>query len=185
MIPPTHTLPTGWVYVIGYVDSGDDEPVKVGYARNLRHRLSSLQTGTHRRLEILDSVPGTMECERALHEAMSIHRVAFEWFTCRPEILHAFDGIREQLYDRAEILAPVGEDFEQYYKAVTADPDLFRGEMEFALRYFEYAEPTDDWNLDAPEAAPIADAERMLRGERLPYFFGTDWVAPERPEVHG
>lgn len=64
-------------------------PVKVGIARNVRHRMAALQTGNPYELEILHAIPGDQALETSLHREMADDRLVGEWFdgpTVQPTI---------------------------------------------------------------------------------------------------
>jgi hypothetical protein len=67
----------------------DGEAIKIGWAANTEARAISLQTATHRDLEVMLTIPGTKASERVLHERFAEHRIRpdREWFRRAPEIL--------------------------------------------------------------------------------------------------
>lgn len=65
------------VYLIREVGSSF---VKVGVASDPSRRLSDLQTGNPRRLEIVWTIPGGYDLERALHSWFDKYRAEGEWF---------------------------------------------------------------------------------------------------------
>lgn len=69
----------GCVY---FVQVGCDGPVKIGFTRNLKQRLSALQTSQHEQLNLLGILePATMQIERSLHIQFAEHRRGGEWFS--------------------------------------------------------------------------------------------------------
>lgn len=64
----------------------DGEHVKIGLSRQPRKRLSSLQTGHPKRLNIVGLMPGGAEDEFQLHGRFRDHRVKGEWFRDCSEI---------------------------------------------------------------------------------------------------
>lgn len=67
----------GWVYVIGPTASS---VVKIGTARNVKHRLSALQTSHPEKLEVLWTTRGGRGLERRLHGDLKAFRIIGEWF---------------------------------------------------------------------------------------------------------
>lgn len=56
--------------------------VKIGYTGgDPRKRLAALQTGNHRRLDLVLAIPGELADEARLHDRFAAHRVTGEWFT--------------------------------------------------------------------------------------------------------
>jgi hypothetical protein len=60
--------------------------VKIGYTKNPKARISSLQTGTHGRVFFLYMTPGARELERELHNKFKHLRAKGEWFLYGREI---------------------------------------------------------------------------------------------------
>lgn len=74
------------VYFIGYKDL-PDLPVKIGKSKDVKNRLSSLQTGSGMELEILFTVPGYSEEEETLHKLFDGKKTQGEWFNLTSEDL--------------------------------------------------------------------------------------------------
>ncbi|MFU8817404.1 MAG: helix-turn-helix domain-containing protein [Pseudomonadales bacterium] len=75
----------------------DGEVVKIGHTKDLFNRVSQLQTGNARRLEIVShfefpSRQAALDAERRAHRAAKHNRLEGEWFT-----LHAVDVCNEVL----------------------------------------------------------------------------------------
>lgn len=73
------------IYIIGWSDDG---PVKVGIARDLKSRLSAIQTGCPFRLRVLHAVPAgrfAQMVEAETHRTLAEHRLEGEWFSCSAE----------------------------------------------------------------------------------------------------
>jgi hypothetical protein len=83
------------VYVIG----AEDHPIKIGIAKNIRHRLSGIQTGCPVPLQVycfLAAPEGlAREVERACHDKLLNYRLSGEWFDVSPE--RAIEVVREHL----------------------------------------------------------------------------------------
>lgn len=75
-----------WIYLIG---SGVDGPIKIGYARNPRFRLSELQVGNPVQLYLLAAFRGGPDVELMLHAVFDEDRMAGEWFK-RSDVLVEF-----------------------------------------------------------------------------------------------
>ena len=70
--------------VVYLIAARDLEMVKIGLATNVRERLSQLQTGSPCELELLATIPGGENEERALHWLFGHLHVRGEWF-CDPD----------------------------------------------------------------------------------------------------
>ena len=70
--------------VVYLIAARDLEMVKIGLATNVRDRLSQLQTGSPCALELLATIPGGENEERALHWLFGHLHVRGEWF-CDPD----------------------------------------------------------------------------------------------------
>lgn len=80
------------IYVIA--EAGDDTgPVKIGVTTGppshdtVKERLSSIQCGNHRTLEVIAMARGEAELERLLHRRFRAHRLRGEWFRREGEVL--------------------------------------------------------------------------------------------------
>lgn len=69
--------PRSWVY---FARAGEDGPVKIGHAKDVRSRLSSMQTGCPIPLTLLGVLPGGREREAEFHARFAALRVRGEWF---------------------------------------------------------------------------------------------------------
>lgn len=65
----------GLIYVVGY-----DDYVKIGFTKDLRKRMSQLQTACPQRLHAHHTLPGTIANEQALHKSFAKSRLTNEWF---------------------------------------------------------------------------------------------------------
>ena len=70
-----------------FIRAGRDGLVKIGWARNPRRRLETLQAGNHVRLELIREVAGDRPTEAWLHRHFSGQLVDREWFTFTPSML--------------------------------------------------------------------------------------------------
>ncbi|MDO8288193.1 MAG: GIY-YIG nuclease family protein [Parvibaculum sp.] len=82
-----------YIYFIG----GDDGRVKIGYTIDLRARLSSLQTGSSRKLMVLLTFPGEREREIELHRQFDSDRLHGEWFAVSPAIKDFMDSCKSDM----------------------------------------------------------------------------------------
>lgn len=87
LAPTTPPAPRGPQAVVYFIQRGDDGPVKIGYSRNPKGRLVSLQTSIPERLCILGIVDGGKTEEMRLHRHFSAHCIHGEWFHPAPELL--------------------------------------------------------------------------------------------------
>jgi len=84
------------VYFIGTDDMSE---VKIGSSSTPAARLTSLQTGSSKRLSILATIPGTQVEERALHKRFARLRSHGEWFFCTGELAAYIDTLRAESVD--------------------------------------------------------------------------------------
>ena len=73
----------GVCYFVGHKDDG---LVKIGFATNLRNRISNMQSNSPIDLTVLATADGGPFRERAYHFQFDEHRVRGEWFARVPEI---------------------------------------------------------------------------------------------------
>ena len=71
-----------------YFIRDEDGYVKIGKARNVKTRLSQLQTSSRQELTLLKPVPGGHVAERILHAKFSHIHVRGEWFKPTPELYY-------------------------------------------------------------------------------------------------
>lgn len=72
-----NVVPLGFVYFIG---AEGLSYVKIGFARDLAHRLRELQCASPHELVVLVSFPGTLRTERELHARWAAMRHRGEWY---------------------------------------------------------------------------------------------------------
>jgi hypothetical protein len=73
--------------MIYFVQTADNQFVKVGKADDVAKRMSGLQTGHPQKLKLLATMPGSHDEERAIHQRFSHLRTSGEWFHSTPEIV--------------------------------------------------------------------------------------------------
>jgi hypothetical protein len=83
----------GWLYVVGEVD--DHGPVKVGLSCDVGHRLSGLQAGNPRELEVVHqtAVPDMGLAERSVHRRLEAWLVRGEWYDIRHLVVDDWDQV--------------------------------------------------------------------------------------------
>lgn len=62
-------------------------PIKIGFTKNLKQRLSALRTSSAEPLTLLGHIPGGKEIEAELHARLSAHRLKGEWFNAASEVI--------------------------------------------------------------------------------------------------
>lgn len=73
--------------MIYFAQTNDNTHIKIGYASNVRNRLSALQTGAPMGVKLLASMPGDHKVERKLHDRFAGLRVHGEWFHTHANII--------------------------------------------------------------------------------------------------
>lgn len=78
---------TSYLYIVREEDAR--KPIKVGRGKNAKWRMSQLQTGNPRTLELVATWSGDPEVikhlEKGCHKALSDYRLSGEWFDIEPE----------------------------------------------------------------------------------------------------
>jgi hypothetical protein len=82
-LPPPAALPS----LVYFIQRGEDGPVKIGHSKNVRGRLSALQTGIPERLRVLGVLDGGKAEEQRLHRYFGAYCIQGEWFKPVPELL--------------------------------------------------------------------------------------------------
>jgi hypothetical protein len=71
-----------------FFQAGENGPIKIGYASNIRHRLENIQTGNHEEIRVLGWIcPATKNMEREIHGRIKEHRIRGEWYRPTSEVL--------------------------------------------------------------------------------------------------
>jgi len=78
---PLHDRTKGAEVFVYFIQRGADGPVKIGYSKNPKGRLSSLQVGFPEPLTLLGVIPGGKPMEEELHRQFGRARIKGEWFT--------------------------------------------------------------------------------------------------------
>lgn len=92
-LPRRESLPTRpCVY---FVRSGLHGPIKIGFARSLRHRLYALGTAHHEELILLATMAGGAVQEARLHKQFAALRTRGEWFEPAEELLSFIEALQD------------------------------------------------------------------------------------------
>jgi len=70
-----------------YMVQASDSLVKIGWARDVKKRVSALQIAAAHPLTVLRTIEGERHFEGILHDHFHAERVRGEWFNFRPEML--------------------------------------------------------------------------------------------------
>lgn len=70
-----------------FVKSLETDRIKIGYTKNLKQRLSKMQTDSAERLKVLFAFESLPVDEKTLHAALADDRHHGEWFEVTPELL--------------------------------------------------------------------------------------------------
>jgi Meiotically up-regulated gene 113 len=71
--------------------------IKIGVTKRTRERLTSLQTASPTRLEIILALPGGEEQEKHLHRKFATDRERGEWFRASPKLMAVIEAERTKL----------------------------------------------------------------------------------------
>lgn len=82
---------TGYIYFVTF----DLETVKVGFATDVRSRLSQIQVSSPAELTEIVRYLGTPDDEGRIHNLLRQHRIRGEWFDWNDEV----DGFMEDMFD--------------------------------------------------------------------------------------
>ncbi len=73
--------------VVYFVRVGEEGPVKIGVATNLKQRLSGLQISHPEKLVVIRVIVGNHEVEKWLHDYFSKDKIRGEWFSYNMEMM--------------------------------------------------------------------------------------------------
>ena len=80
-----------------FIENTENNSIKIGYTgKNVKSRLSQLQTGSSARLKVIKVINGNLPLETALHRKFSEYRLNGEWFS--KEIKSKLDEINIEDY---------------------------------------------------------------------------------------
>lgn len=82
--------PRTWVY---FIQMPTAKHVKIGFAKNVKSRLATIQNGNPERLTLLCRVRGDAMMERLLHTYFRQYRLEGEWFRWNPLLDEAVNHI--------------------------------------------------------------------------------------------
>lgn len=85
------------VYFAG-VTSGE---IKIGLAKDVASRISTMQTGNHLEIAVLAVTSGGVSQERAYHRLFAEHRIRGEWFRPHSDILAEIERLSANSLQRA------------------------------------------------------------------------------------
>lgn len=96
--PAVRNLPRGFTYFVR-----DGDMVKIGSSMRPQDRISTLQTGSSRPLEVLAIVSQEIADEFGTHQLFAHLRVRGEWFRADRELLYFIEGVKA---DAVKLPAP-------------------------------------------------------------------------------
>src|SRR5690348_15503607 len=73
--------------MIYFIQAGEDGPIKIGQAKDVRKRMEALRTGCPHKLKLLGTIQGGLLQERALQRTFAEDRTHGEWFAPSPRLL--------------------------------------------------------------------------------------------------
>lgn len=74
----------GHIYFVQVISSGN---IKIGYSKNIKSRLSTIQISIPEKVKLLGFISGDMSKEKELHRLFKYYHVRGEWFQCNPCII--------------------------------------------------------------------------------------------------
>jgi hypothetical protein len=74
----------GHVYFIQVISSGN---VKIGYSKNIKSRLSTIQTSIPEKIKLLGFISGDKVKEKELHKKFNLYHIRGEWFRCSSTLI--------------------------------------------------------------------------------------------------
>lgn len=87
----------GYIY---FATAGDH--VKIGFARDIDNRITSLRTGNHQDISLEESFASYFEAEKMIHRRFAKNRVRGEWFNRTSEIEELWDAISAYQEEQAK-----------------------------------------------------------------------------------
>jgi hypothetical protein len=79
----------GYVYFAGV----DLDTIKIGFTTNIGSRMTTLSTGSSKKLEVHKSFATTAAAEKLLHDHFAKERIRGEWFNLTADIEELWDDI--------------------------------------------------------------------------------------------
>lgn len=83
------------VYFIG-TELRVGREIKIGFTRNIKARLSTIQTGHPEKLQVFATVPGGPDKEEYYHKRWRTRRRQGEWFTLGDCIIHEIERLQKE-----------------------------------------------------------------------------------------
>lgn len=72
---------------IYFLQTGDDGPVKIGFATSVKARVKTIQLSSPEKLRVIREIEGDIPMERWLHRHFKKHQLNGEWFSFCDEML--------------------------------------------------------------------------------------------------
>jgi len=79
-----------------YFVRAESGSIKIGWSQNVERRLSQLQVGSSEPLNVVTTMPGTMNTEKSLHQRFAKHQIegaGGEWFHPGEDLLRFIDSL--------------------------------------------------------------------------------------------
>lgn len=95
------------IYLIAIDDLG---LCKIGYAKNVRRRIATLQTGCPFAYRLIAEREGDEALERSIHRAAASYRKRGEWFTLCDSVVEAFHSSGMVRTGHSEVVIRIGVD---------------------------------------------------------------------------
>lgn len=88
-----------------FIRAGEDGPVKIGVAQDVRVRLADLQVAHHEELHVINAVGGDSSAERRAHRIYAHKRLRGEWFEFCPSMERLTqDDLRGRIETFADVI---------------------------------------------------------------------------------
>lgn len=98
MAKPSDLAQIGRLY---FIESGDQDAMKIGFATDTYVRLKNLQSGNPGELSLVTHVPCTYGAEMRLHKLLRGHQIRLEWYPINNLTLAIQDEIEDVVLGRA------------------------------------------------------------------------------------
>lgn len=82
----------GFIYFVQVGLKGD---IKIGFSKNIKSRIHTLQTSIPETIRLLGYVAGDMNLEKELHKRFKLLRRKGEWFYCDKSIIDYLNDVNE------------------------------------------------------------------------------------------
>jgi hypothetical protein len=117
-----------------WIQEGADGPIKIGRTRDVWKRRKELQTGNSRPLNVLATVTGDGQTERALHSTFAHLRLMGEWFRADSELVQyvatvrEWDDVRRRLDDLSRLVEETQRQLDELVAEAEASDDDDEGD---------------------------------------------------------